>query len=338
MSQYDVAIGLNKTTLDTGIKQLYDDKDAREKLFKGTQSGELLGIKYTAGYDMKAAPTFTLAPPSQTTWGTSYMLINQGEKDEVVCQVQKIKMDQGNYSCENEKTSSSPPMPAANVFQIVFSQFYGEYTLGPAPAVSGTTEVVAIVEGTIQGNSLTMKLLSVWLDESKMGGWDQTILNQVVLKQVIIKANTLVAGLKIPDLSLSLPKGAGTIELTAPVVSIVDACLILAASLKSKGAVDISGVTWPTKDLFVLISQDVLQEVANDEITSMGLVGKEKSGSGSEKGLSYSYTAKIKSVDVSFSASDLTKIAAAVGFGFEATLKPLGMGGPCSMTAASGSL
>ncbi len=306
MSQYDVAIGMNQATLGQGISELYANSQARDQLFKGTQSGMNGSLAYTVAWDLQAAPTFTLSPPADDVW-----------KDSID--------DQG----QNPKPEDKPQQ---NAFQLVLPQFYGQYTLGTAPAVSGTTKVIVSATVAIQGSQATITPLAVWIDETDIKGWNKFILNQVILVNVLKKAREMLAGLNIPPLAFS---SAGvSIRLTPPQVTIGNNQLVVGASLEARGSVDISGVQWPDQPLFLLMSADLLQQVAQDLAQSQ-LVGHQMTGHGDYKSvMSYSWTAKVDSVDsITSSADDRTKLSAKVGIGFEATLKPLG--GPCAISAAT---
>jgi hypothetical protein len=304
MSQFDVAIGMNEATLDQGVSGLYANSEARQKLFKGSQTGTLGNSQYTASWDIQAAPTFSFEPPSESQWSCS--IDDQGQ-------------------------NPTTPIPIENMFQMVFPQFYGKYTLGTSEPVSGTTEVIAFVQMTIQGNKITLAPLSVWLDESKMSGWDQYILNQVILKNVLQQATRMLSGMNIPPLSFSL--SGAKIELSAPVGTVGNGWLILAASLPSKGAPDITGVTWPNQPLFVLMSSDVVNQVVNALASQLN--GKKFSNDGSKNGGKWSYTATIDRLDnVQPDSSDLTKINANVLFSFDASVAY----GICSLSTAAGSM
>ncbi|HEY3364146.1 MAG TPA: hypothetical protein VGK74_03705 [Symbiobacteriaceae bacterium] len=316
MSQFDVAIGLGKETLDKGTGELFTKPAAREKLFKGSQGGDMEGLAYTVSWEIQAAPTFTLTAPSADVWAQSI----------------------------NSKGENPAPgdMPTANVFQVVFAQFHGEYRLGDTDPVSGTGQVIAIVTLEVANNKATITPKSVWVDQSSMQDWDKAILDGIVLPQVLGQATTMLAGFTVPDLSRT--QDGVTIDLTPPQVAIADQKLIIAASMKSKGSVDIAGVQWPAQPLFLLLSPYLLQNVATQ--VSAKLVGYEKTGDGSypddgafKGALTYDWKVKLNSADaIAMDATDKTKLSANVGFGFEAVVKPLGVGGPCAVTAATNSL
>lgn len=316
MSQFDVVIGIGKETLDKGTAELFTRADAREKLFKGSQGGEMEGLAYTVTWEIQAAPTFTLTAPSADVWAQSI----------------------------NAKGENPAPgdLPVANVFQVVFPQFHGEYTLAGADPVSGTGQVIAIATLEVAGNKATITPKSVWMDQSSMQDWDQAILNGVLLPQVLSQATAMLAGFTVPDLSRT--QDGVTIDLTPPQAAIAGEKLIIAASMKSKGSVDVAGVTWPAQPLFLLISPGLLQHVATQ--VSAKLVGYQTSGDGSypdsgafSGALKYEWKVKLSSVDsIAMGTTDMTKLSANVGFGFEAVVKPLGIGGPCAVTAATGSL
>lgn len=304
MSQFDVAVGMDATTLNQGVSGLYANSQARADLFKGSQTGTLGTAPYTADWDIQTAPTFTLAPPTATQW---------------------------NNSINSQGQHPTTPVPTENFFQLVFPQFYGSYTLGTAAPVSGTTEVIVFAQMTISGSTLSLAPLAVWLDETKMTGWDQFILNQVILTQVLQKADTMLSGLHIPPLSFAL--AGANLQLTPPQGTISGGWLILAASLQTKGTVDITGVTWPQQSLFVLLSSDVINQVAS----GLGgqLAGKQFSDDGSKNGGKYSYNATLERLDgIQADATDLTKINAQALFSFQANVAY----NLCGLKSAAGAL
>lgn len=308
MSQYDAAVGLDSSTLDKGASQLYADPGARDKLFKGSETGTLNKLQYKAVWDIQAPPTFKLSPPPADLWAKSI-----------------------------DGTGNNPDAgkrPTENAFQLVLPQFEASYTLGSAKPVSGTTEVIVFATVSIQDNKATIAPVSVWIDESKMKGWDKFILNKVILARILPQAQQMLAGITIPPLSFS--KSGASIDLTPPVVTIQNNQLVLAASIKSKQTVDIAGVQWPSQPLFLLISPDLLEHTASD-LAQANLLHQTFSDDGDYKSvLKYSWEAKVNSVDsITSHADDRTKLSAKVGFGFSATMKPLGIGGPCAVTAAT---
>jgi hypothetical protein len=64
MSQYDVAIGLDKSTLNKGAGELYASPTARAKLLQGSQHGthEVTRKPYSASWDIQGAACFHPCP------------------------------------------------------------------------------------------------------------------------------------------------------------------------------------------------------------------------------------------------------------------------------------
>ena len=301
MSQFDAAVGMTKATLDQGIAELYKNPQARDKFFKGTQEGQQGTVKFTANWDARAAPTFLLEPPPPDKWKASVNAEGKNPKPEDI--------------------------PTKQAFQLTFPEFYGESVIGTAAPVSGTTEVIVFATLAVEGDKLTIKPVSVWLDESKMKNWDKFILNQVILKQVLQQAQKMLAGLNIPPLSFS--EAGATIELTPPVVEITSGLLVVAASLKSKGTVDVGGAKWPDKPFFVLMSKDLISEAVKG--FSKSLMEQPYSGDGDYKGAKYNYTLQPKTLG-SIGWTNLPKISAAITFGVSASVS---ISDPCALTSAA---
>jgi len=303
MSKYDMAVGLDKTTLDGGTAQLYTDSSARENVFKGSETIQ----KGTAVWDVLSAPVFTLEPPPADLWAAS--ITAQGV---------------------NPKPEDRPTMEA---FQMILPQFQASYTVGTS-TVGGTTQVnvFATVAVSADGTKLSFTPVAIWLDETQMKGWDKFVLNQLILKQIFIKANQLLSGIAIPVLSFS--QDGISLDFTAPVITITGGKLIVAANLKGKGDVDIQGVEWPDQPLFLLLSGDVAQQAAHQAVRKVD----PKQGSGSYGVLDYEYNASVNDVTVSVDSGTAPKVSAVFSYEFSGTVKPLGVGGPCAVSAGGKSL
>ena len=170
--------------------------------------------------------------------------------------------------------------------------------------------------------------------KSKMKFLDKLILNQM-LKVVLKKLETVLAGLKIPTLSFN--EAGVQVDLTPPIASIVGGKLIAASCLKANGDPDLSGATWPDKSLFALVSAGAVTTIAQQALDA-NVAGKEQNADGDIKVAKWDATAKATSASVTLDATDRTKAAATIGFELSAELKPLGIGGPCAVGAATGGL
>jgi hypothetical protein len=309
MSQYDVAIGMDSSTLDKGMKQLYANQQAREKLFQGVHEDTLMSAKYTASWTVQSSPTFVLSPPSAQTWT-------------------------GSIDLEGKHPTSV--LPTQNIFQLKFP-LSAQYKLANKASISGTADVIVIAQATIQGSVLTLVPLSLWLDESRMRAWDKLILNMIINK-VLQKTQATLSGINIPPLSFALPETNATIHLTPPQVTLTDSLLVLVASQASRGHVDLDGAVFPANQpLFVLLSPSLIEEMAQD-LAKTKLegqtysVGPEKYG----KFLSYSASATLNHVNNIIAHSEnMTKLSADIAFSFSAELRPFNIGGPCAVTAAT---
>jgi hypothetical protein len=200
--------------------------------------------------------------------------------------------------------------------------------------VSGTADNVhAFCTLAVADNTVTLTPASIWLDESRMSGIDKVILNKM-LQQVLIKLQHMLHCLQIPPLSFT--QEGITVDLTPPVAAIVSAKLVAAACLKSNGSPDIGGATWPDKALFALVSGSAITSIAQGALNTK-LVNKEFNRDGSVAGgtAKWDATAKCTSATLTSDATDRTKVTAQIGFGLSAELKPLGIGGPCSIGAAT---
>lgn len=320
MSAFDVAVGLQAGVLTQGAAQLYSDPQARQKLFSGTRTGTLAGLEYRATWDIQAAPTFTLAPPDAVHWAAA------------------VTADGG-----NPPAGSSPP---PGTFQLVAPTLAVGFQAGTEPALRASAEVriygsVGVAQDPrTRSYEARLAPVAVWLDESKMSNWDRAIVN-LIIASLLTAAQSMLSGWSIPALTFSKEVDGVSISVALaepPVVAIDQGRLIVAAALQSRGKpADITGARWPEQALFALVSPGVLQEVVGQ--VSAQLHGREKQGSGSYKSLlSYEYSATVQGLTVTQDPADMTRLTAALQATFSATLKPLGIGGPCAVSAAGSAL
>ncbi|MEM9556466.1 MAG: hypothetical protein AAGC60_19570 [Acidobacteriota bacterium] len=304
MSQFDVALGMDETTLDQGIAGVFANPDANQKIFHGSTSGERHGVKYKVKWSLHESPTIDLTPPSDAEWTAS-------------------------IDVDGKKQTGSPPL---HTFQLLCDSFTGKLTLAGAP-VKGTAKVAVFAQAAIHGDTLTITPLSVWVDATPTG-WNEAYI-VTAIKMVLRQMGEMLAGIDIPPLSFT-DEGV-TISLTDPVLAITEGStprLVLAASLVSKGSVDIVGVTWPDKSLFLLFSDDLVQNVV-DQVQDQ-LVGQETKGSGTkDKVLAYDYTAKVTSFSARQQNADKAKLDASVGFGLDANITAAGV---CPISAATSNM
>ena len=182
--------------------------------------------------------------------------------------------------------------------------------------------------------------VAVWLAESQMSAWDKAILNRII-GVVLRLATTMFKGWRLPALTFTQQVGDVSVGIALaepPLVAVDQQRLIMAACLQSGGqAVDVRGAAWPPQPLFALVTPAVLQEAAGQ--ASAQLKGHKVADSGNYKGVAdWAYSATLDGLDVTLSPADLTQCTAHVRASFEATLKPLGLGGPCAISAAGRSL
>jgi hypothetical protein len=117
-------------------------------------------------------------------------------------------------------------------------------------------------------------------------------------------------------------------------VAIVQHLLVLGASMKARGSVDLTGVTWPDRPLFFLFSQDLVRHVAQTLADSQ-LKGKSTSGNGTWKDVvKYEYAGSIDRVEVATGPGDMTKVGAHAAVSMHGALLPLGVRA-CAITGAA---
>jgi hypothetical protein len=227
-SNYDVAIVMDNTTLNSGMLGLYNNASAKAKLFSGNVkdlSGmDKLGIT-SVDWSIDASPTFTLTPPTQAQW-TNKATFFPGQ-------------------------GKPPTKPPADSFQVDLSSFSTTLNMKSSntPIVL-PFKVTLFAEVKVVNRKVVLGPLGVLpTDVPPIGQLYLQVLAEIVYKQVA----KLLAGFQIP--ATIAAKG---FDFTTPVVTVTGSHLVVASNLTSTGAPDITGVTWPVQKLAILTSRTLL--------------------------------------------------------------------------------
>jgi hypothetical protein len=288
MSNYDIAVGMDDTVFNNAMAQLYKEP-GNSKYFNATEDVPVQDVgNVTISWDVKKTPVFVLSPPSPTDWDNA--------------------LDSNGVS--NKKAGKT--MPKGNLFQLCFPEFKASYTTKGHPAPTGGTARNVYVYATLSVNctdDVSCRIEAVNIDESDFTLWDKGIFNLGLLPQICSAANIMLQDLAVLPLS-----GEGYC-IRQPLVQIQDSYLVVAAVLTSASSptVDLSGVVWPQKSVFILLSPTIVDIKMAPFAT--GLAGKTKSDSGEYKKLAtWKYTATIKEASALAERSDPTKIDLSVSF------------------------
>lgn len=281
MSTFDVAFGMDASTLDKGIGQLYAKPEVRNKLFKGSKSQKTELGEVTLTWDILAAPNFILTPPSDEQWQKA----------------QKKQVD-----------GKDVPKPVTNGFQIHFPQFNASYSVDGKMGAGGTTEVYVYASVNVQDDPqhsstgiVSLSVAGIGLDESGFSIWDKFIFNKILLPQIFATADQMLQTIKIGSLSY-----AG-VKFDHPAAVIAGGMLVAAAVLNTRTATDLGGAVWPQKPFFVLFSPDLIRIIAGNAVKNFD--GKTVSGKGDYKGLaSYQYQATLNHIVPTITPQNLPKV------------------------------
>ena len=288
-SNYDIAIGVDDTTINTAIAALYNNSTTREEYFKGSYSKDVSGqgeAKLT--YDILQAPTVTLAPPSQDDWSAAI------QKD----------------STSSDASSPTPPIPA-DCFQVHFPSISGSESIDDGTPIDAKGELYVYLAAGLNDNVLSLDPVAVWFDTSGFSAWDAWFIPTVVVPAALQMASTILDKIKLP----ALPSYQ-SVSFNAPILSITNQQLVLATTLTTtKDAASLDGFSTPDQSYYALISSDAITAVANAGAKSMLNVpqtGSEKTGDDATAWAKGSYSVSLKSFSATADTTDPTKVSVSI--------------------------
>lgn len=272
MANFDIAVGLTQSGLNSILAGLFGNPTAQSKIFTQSFSQTVDSIPVDVTLTIDTAPTIVLAPPSNTYW-------------------------QQSYNAQGKSETGSPP--PGNVFQVLISSLSVSGTLSGVP-ISGSTSFQVYAQVTLTTNTLSFEALSVWLDESAWNkmGLTTLIVNAIIIPYGLNTANKLISAISIP----SIPTSAG-VSFQDPTLAITNANeLVLATSMTSSPATSLDGYVPPTGlDIFMQAGVNVINGVLAAQINNYTFDESTKSGdsaayaSAEIKGTVQSVTASISS-------------------------------------------
>jgi hypothetical protein len=313
MSTFDFALGIQLSTINTGISELYANDVARRTLFmKSMKIGEP-AFSLEAAYDIRSVPVFSFSPAATAA-------------------------DRWAKSIDTTGFNPETPMPTRDLFVLTIPSFYAEMVRKSGARASGTaTDVTVFCTFGFKGNSLSFKALSVWVDQTAFSSFDEDLMSGEILPELLERLDTMLEGMSISLLSFK-PQGV-KIDLMPPVAILSATQLVVASSLTSTKVLDVSGFTWPSEPFFVLVSGRAVKQVAEDAAKKM-LVGKSFEGKGSVAAGTATYSGKVSvnQFSLNMDGTDMTRATVTMAVGLDGEMNTLDLGGPCSSGAATANL
>ncbi|KAA5533710.1 hypothetical protein F0919_14350 [Taibaiella lutea] len=272
MANFDVAVGLTQSGLNSTLASLFGNSTAQSKIFTQSFSQTVSGIPVDITLKIDSAPTIALSPPSTTYW-------------------------QQSYNAQGQNQTGNPP--SGNVFQLLISSLSVSGTVSGV-AVSGSTSFQVYAQVSLSNNKLSFDALSVWLDESTWNkmGLTTLIVNAIIIPYGLNTANNLLSAISIPQ----IPSFLG-VSFQDPILGITNANeLVVATSMTTSSATSLDSYTPPTGlDIFMQADLDVTNAVLAGAIKNYPFDESTKSGgsaayaSAEIKGTVQSVTASISS-------------------------------------------
>lgn len=277
MSNFDIAIGFNASTLNSCSTALFGEPAAQDKYFKGTYSATQPNVgTITFTYQVLAAPIFLLEAPTQANWDASI------------------------------KKKDVTTMPAQNLFQLQIPNIRGSAVIAPSPTpVVAEGPLTVYLTVTQTGVSLKLTAVAVLIDETKFSKFDKWLVNNVLAPAALHMADGMLTAFTLP----AIPSYDG-VTINTPSVFISQSMVVAAATIQTNTLpLDVSGYTWQQKNCFAVISPLLLNTLFKGALAPYQNYSKSDSASeGNDfawaKG---SYSATIKTVTAALK-SDPTKV------------------------------
>lgn len=249
MANFDVAVGLTQSGLNSTLASLFGNSTAQSKLFTQSFSQTVSGIPVDITLKIDSAPTIVLAPPTAAYW-------------------------QQSYNAQGQTQTGNPP--SENVFQILISSLSVSGSVSSVP-VSGSTSFQVYAQITFTNNTLSFQGLSVWLDESAWNkmGLTTLLVNAIIIPYGLNTVNNLLKAIAIPQIPTF-----SDISFQTPILGITNANeIVVASSMTTSTAPSLNGYTPPTSlDIFLQADLAVTNAVLAAEIKNYTFNESAKSG------------------------------------------------------------
>ncbi|NEP55878.1 MAG: hypothetical protein F6K31_02495 [Symploca sp. SIO2G7] len=231
MSQFDIAVGLDKETANKASRVVYD-KLYPGLPFKGQEEVDVAGDIHTIAWDVKQVPTFVFAPPENVDGLVKKLLPEPSalpaeiNYDNVVTGFRQVIED--------------------NLFQLKLSEV--DITFDDEPL--GTFSINIVIQVVTSSGKITLKPIDALLDPPGGSGtaW--------IVKLVLEKAAEALTGIDIPPIEFE------GIELTSPTIAIESERVIAAMNLRGQSPPNIPSMSWPDSPFFTLVSDEAKLKIA----------------------------------------------------------------------------
>lgn len=289
MATFDVAVGATGTGINTILSSLYASPAAQTALFNGSETETIDPIgPVTATWAIQAAPTVSFTPPTAEQWAAAY-------------------------------PTAKGPLPTGNVLTLVVSAATLGATYG-GQTLSGTSWINVYATFTLTGGTLSVAAQAVAFDTTQMSKFDQAVVGNLLVPAILQFANSALSAIAIPQ----IPEVVG-VTLQTPVAEIINGGLVIAAAMQSSAAVDLTGYTAPTDDLYALVGLTVINTVIASQVTDYAFNVEESSGN-SDWNAQASIKGTVNSIVASISGTDLQAAATLSGLAGSAGVGGTGTG------------
>ena len=271
MPDFDVAVGLSKSEMDQASKVVYAQLYPR--LFTGSEKVDFGGAALTLTWNVKAAPTFVLAPPAQP------MEMLQDH-------LRKARLPK-NLSLELVSDIAYAELKDS-VVQLIMDEFDLGIDTGTAPPAVDTLQVAVVVEVTSNGDG-TLTLNPIKATATASNPSDQTLVNQFIIPRILKMARDLLKGVSLP--ALSIPE----VALTPPTVCVQQNHVVVLANIHGQPSPSVpQDFTWPGSGFFGLFSNRLRQTLIQKALQGFTKTFSDSGSSGSSiGGVNYSASVTI---------------------------------------------
>ncbi len=255
MATFDVATGMTESGLNTTLSSFFANSTAQTKIFKQKISKDVGGVSVVIQFDITAAPTVVLSPPSNAMW-------------------------QGSYGSDGIQKTGSPP--TGNVFQLLMSAVEISGTVAGVP-VSGTDGMNVYAEFSLVKNVLDVNALSVWLDESKWkkDGLTKLIVNAIIIPHALDTINNLLNAIPFPE----IPTQYTSTEFQDPIMDITNNKeLVLATSMKTSSPTSLDNYTAPASEkIYLQANLSLINTILGEKLNNLPFDESDSKGDSTAK-------------------------------------------------------
>ncbi|AYL96147.1 hypothetical protein [Mucilaginibacter celer] len=246
MSQFDVAAGISQQAINNVIRFLFDNDEAKEKLFtyQTTQTIPDLG-DFELSLVINELPLIVFEAPTHEEWDAA------------------IKQEKAEW-------------PLANGFKLQLPSVTGTMTYDEV-STTATGEVIIICD--LFATSLTdvcLKPRAILVDQTDFSEMDAELVNHQLVPALFDIVDPVLTSITIP----AIPAFEG-VELQPVAFKITGGSIVLASSLKTNPATNISDYTLPsglTSGVYTEVSSAIPNVLLNKEVKGQTFGDEDKTG------------------------------------------------------------